>query len=116
MPEKLIHKNTQGVLLEFSGSFETRVNGISYGLELCLNKDKSVMGKLLISGESFDIKGHLMVRPDGAYGFLLEPFGTQPMALLRAGLRAQQLILEVDFPNEGINLEPQRLIFRRKAQ
>ena len=118
MSEKLVFiSNPPHPPPELSGSFETLVNGIMYDLEFHLNKHRQLSGTQSISGQLFEIKGNATHDNDAVYWFLLEPLSAKPMALLRARLIAQKLILEVDFPNVEDNHEtsqPQRLSLRRK--
>jgi hypothetical protein len=100
---------------ELSGTFVTSLEGVPCILELTFHHHY-LRGSFSLDGSVFEIRGFCSGHVKAAYGVLLEPISTLPIALLRITLERRVVVLELDTPDfdEPVILyQPRAFQFRR---
>jgi hypothetical protein len=83
-----------------TGCYIARFQGVDCRLELNLDHTACLAGAFIADGEGLKIMGGAPNTYNEVFGLILEPSGNI-MAVFRAALHAQDLILEVDVPRDG---------------
>jgi hypothetical protein len=100
---------------QLTGTFHAAAVWAEYGLNLHLSKEGVLNGQFTIGDQTLEIKGGIGAT-GFAYGFLLEPVSSVPVALFRIKPYQEHLTLELDLPEfdellEHCNLE--KVFFNR---
>lgn len=105
--------NTVG---EVSGMYAATVDGSEWVLKLWHNSQGFVSGSYSSEGETLEVRGGFSAKTAAMQGYLLEPFGMLPVAMLSAQQTAEGLSVEIgvlEFDSLLESAKPAQIRFSR---